>query len=193
MRRQYRRDETGSHGDRPRVLAISGSTRAASTNTALLRALAKVASSRLDIRLYGDLISLPIFSPDREGDLTPQPVLDLAAGIQAAEALLFSIPEYVHALPGGVKNAIDWMVSREEIIGKPIALVHGSHRGEEGLAQARRVLGTVSEGFREDIFLRLPVLKLSADEITALVTSDPHRAEVTAFLNALHQHIRGGR
>jgi NAD(P)H-dependent FMN reductase len=68
-----------------------------------------------------------------------------AAAVARADGLVIACPEYVRALPGGFKNAVDWLVSRDEIIVKPIALIHASHRGDDMLEQLRLVLGTVSE------------------------------------------------
>ncbi len=64
--------------------------------------------------------------------------------------------EYVHALPGAFRNALDWLEPRPEPIGKPIALLHASYRGEDALADLRRVLATVSDGFAPGIFARFP-------------------------------------
>nr|WP_244867646.1 NADPH-dependent FMN reductase [Vannielia litorea] len=103
------------------MLAVPGSARAASTNRAFLAALAELAPPELGISLWDGLAGLPIFSPDLEA-APPPPVRDWAAQVGRADGLLLAVPEYVHALPGGFKNAIDWLVSREEIIGKPVAL-----------------------------------------------------------------------
>ncbi|HHB81818.1 MAG TPA: NAD(P)H-dependent oxidoreductase, partial [Aliiroseovarius sp.] len=106
------------------MLAISGSLRAASTNTALLHALALSAPPSVRVELFDGLAGLPAFSPDLEGAATPQPVRRFAARIQAADGVVISCPEYARALPGAFKNAIDWLVSRDEIVSKPVALLH---------------------------------------------------------------------
>ena len=105
------------------IVAISGSTRSGSSNTALLKALSTYAPSGIGVELYSGLQTLPIFSPDLENTKTPEDILELCKLIADADGLVISSPEYVHAIPGGLKNAIDWLVSREEIIRKPIALI----------------------------------------------------------------------
>ncbi|WP_369808869.1 hypothetical protein [Phaeobacter sp. S60] len=60
-----------------------------------------------------------------------------------------------------MKNAIDWMVSRGETIGKSIALMHASRRGDDMLAQLRLVLPTISDQFRADPALRFTFSNLS--------------------------------
>jgi chromate reductase, NAD(P)H dehydrogenase (quinone) len=162
-------------------LAISGSNRAQSTNTALLRAVAKAAAPDHRITVFADLTSLPIFSPDMEGR-EPDPVLALARQIAQADGLIISSPEYVHAIPGGLKNAIDWLVSRDELMGKPIALLHASHRGEDLLAQLRFVLATVSDRFTLDPFLAFPLIKRSPEEIDAVLAQPENRASIADYL-----------
>ena len=102
---------------------------------------------------------------------------------------MIACPEYVHALPGGFKNAIDWLVSREEIIGKPIALLHASHRGEDVLRDLRRVLSTVSDGFLPGVFDRIPLHKSTPEEIAAICDRPEMRARLTGFLTTLRTHI----
>ncbi|MDR2330342.1 MAG: NAD(P)H-dependent oxidoreductase [Comamonas sp.] len=164
------------------LLAISGSARAASTNTALLRALGHIAPAGLAIEVFQDLAALPVFSPDLEGALTPAPVLAFVQQVQAADGLLISSPEYVRALPGGLKNAIDWLVSREEIIQKPVALVHASHRGDDMLADLRRVLSTVTAQFNGDLFLRVPLMKESTASVLQIVSGAEVYPEAQQFL-----------
>lgn len=164
------------------ILAISGSARRASTNTALLHALAQLAPSGTDIQVFSGIGALPVFSPDLEGTATPDSVLAFIEMISRADGIIISCPEYVRAIPGGMKNAIDWLVSGEAIIGKPIMLAHASHRGDDMLAALRVVLATVSSGFREEIFLRTPLVNKTQAEITAAFSREAIRAPAKAFL-----------
>jgi NAD(P)H-dependent FMN reductase len=165
------------------ILALSGSLRAASTNTALLHAFARRAAPRAQVTVYEGLGSLPIFSPDIEGPDPPPAVEALAAAVGAADGLVIACPEYVHALPGGFKNAIDWLVPRYEIVGKPIAILHASSRGEEGLTALRRVLGTVSENFHEDIFARFDLRRLSPAAVAAHLDAPAQAARLNDFID----------
>ena len=167
-----------------RILAISGSARAGSRSTALLRALAAVAGS---VQVMDDLAALPIFSPDLEGPPAPAPVEALLAAIAAADAVVICSPEYVRSFPGGLKNAIDWCVSRPEIIHKPIALLHASHRGDEMLTHLRRVLETVSSRFAPQVFLRLPLSALPETELAATLEDTETRQALRDFMAELTQ------
>jgi NAD(P)H-dependent FMN reductase len=172
------------------ILALSGSTRAASVNTALLRALARHAPRGVSVDLFDGIASLPIFSPDLEGPPAPPSVEAFAAAVARADGLVIACPEYVRALPGGFKNAVDWLVSRDEIIVKPIALIHASHRGDDMLEQLRLVLGTVSENFTADIFERFALKASTPGEIAAYFEAPEQAARLRAFLDQFAAHIR---
>lgn len=173
-------------------LALSGSLRAASTNTAALRAIACAAPAGVNVVLYEGLGDLPLFSPDREGPLTPRTVLDFAAAVAAADGLIIACPEYVHALPGAFKNALDWLVSRPELIGKPIALVHAAGRGEDVLADLRRVLATVSDRFAPDILLRVALHGRNPEQIAAALSAPAEAARIVDFLGVFAEFARSG-
>ncbi|KMQ74077.1 NADPH-dependent FMN reductase [Marinobacter subterrani] len=166
-----------------KLLAISGSARKASTNTALLRVMKSVAPDGLELSVFNRLDALPVFSPDSEDEATPLAVREFMEAVSAVDGIIISSPEYVRSIPGGLKNAIDWMVSRFEVIGKPIALVHASHRGDDMLASLRLVLSTVSDNFLEDIFLRIPSLGKSPEEIEELVWVPEYKSQISTFLS----------
>lgn len=87
-----------------RILAMSGSLRKESVNTALLRAAAKFAPDGVHIELYG-LSDIPLYNADLE---TPDSVAALRAAIADADAVLLANPEYNYGVSGVLKNAIDW-------------------------------------------------------------------------------------
>lgn len=167
-----------------KILAISGSGRAASTNTALLRAVAEIARPDHQVTVFAGTGSLPVFSPDLEPAPRPASVQNFADMIKESDGLIISSPEYVRAIPGGLKNAIDWLVSGEEIVSKPIALIHASHRGDDMLDQLRLVLSTVSQRFAPDLFLRFDIMKLSPQEISQRLTTEAKRAAIAEFLKS---------
>lgn len=147
-------------------LAVSGSGRQNSTNTELLRALARAAPAAHSIHVYADVARLPVFTPDLEDGPLPDPVQHLADLIRKCDGVIVSSPEYIRSIPGGLKNAIDWLVSRDEIITKPIVLLHASHRGDDMLDQLRTVLSTVSDRFNRDVFARFDLMKRTPEEIS---------------------------
>ena len=90
-----------------RVLTVSGSLRARSSNTEVLRALRLVAASQFSVTHYAGLATLPAFNPDLDEDGTPAPpsVQDLRNQIVNAQALVISSPEYAHGVPGSLTTS----------------------------------------------------------------------------------------
>lgn len=174
-----------------KILAISGSARETSTNTALLRVMKNLAPMGVELSVFHRLSALPVFSPDFEGEATPAAVREFVEAVSAADGIIISSPEYARSIPGGLKNAIDWMVSRFEIVGKPIALAHASHRGDDMLASLRLVLSTVSHNFLEHMFLRFPLIGKTPGEIDEFLRVPEHESQISKFLNnfvaAAHQ------
>jgi len=154
--------------EKPLVLyAICGSQRKASTNRRLLEALRDNAPAGVAIEISDLIGELPIFSPDREGESTPAIVETFAAKIRAADGIIVACPEYAHGLPGGLKNALDWLVSRDEVPFKPVMIAHASHRGDFALEQLTEVLRTMSFALVDGAFLRLPLLGKSDGALAA--------------------------
>lgn len=143
------------------VLLVSGSLRGASTNAALLRTAAAVAPAGVTTTLYEGLAELPHFNPDddAEGVEVPAAVTALRAQLGAADAVLFSTPEYAGALPGSFKNLLEWTVGGHEIYRLPAAWVNAAApgRGENADEQLRKVLGYVGADIAEDAVVRIAV------------------------------------
>ncbi|MEP3427307.1 MAG: NADPH-dependent FMN reductase [Roseibium sp.] len=165
-----------------KFLAVSGSGRQNSTNTELLRALARVAPSEHSIHVYADVARLPVFTPDLEDGPLPDQVQHLTRLIRECDGIIVSSPEYVRSIPGGLKNAIDWLVSRDEIISKPIVLLHASHRGDDMLDQLRTVLSTVSDRFNRNIFVRFDLMKRPPEEISEYLQQTGNEQKLRHFL-----------
>jgi chromate reductase, NAD(P)H dehydrogenase (quinone) len=125
------------------ILAISGSLRQVSSNTALLQAAILLSPIDVEMKLYEGLGNLPYFNPDLEPTEIPA-VMDLKAQMKWADGLLICSPEYAHGVPGVLKNALDWMVSDEDFAGKPIALLNASPRATHAQASLAEVLTTMA-------------------------------------------------
>lgn len=133
------------------ILAISGSLRAASTNSALVAALARNAPSGYHVTVYDGLGRLPIFNPDDEGERTPSEAANLIDAVTGADGIIVSCPEYAHGVPGGLKNALDWLVSRDAAVAKPAMLVHASARSLFARAALAEIMRTMSFAMYEDV------------------------------------------
>ena len=132
-----------------RILALSGSLREQSLNSAVARATAGLAPAGVDVEVYDRLGDVPLYDADLDvpGE-EPDAVRDLRERIRAADALLVVTPEYNGSVPGVLKNAIDW-ASRPPGGGAPLwgktAAVAGATTGQYGALWAqqdlRRILG----------------------------------------------------
>jgi chromate reductase len=89
------------------ILAISGSLRRNSINTAALRAAALAAArDGLVVRIDDSPRALPHFDPDLE-PFPPEPVLRFRQACANAAGVLLAVPEYTFGIPGAIKNALD--------------------------------------------------------------------------------------
>lgn len=121
--------------DKIKIIGFSGSLREGSFNTAALEAAKELCGDDAEIEIF-DISAFPPFNQDEERD-PPENVKKLKAAIRAADAVVFSSPEYNYSVPGHLKNVIDW-ASRpygdSAWDGKP-ALIMGASSGAIGTAR----------------------------------------------------------
>lgn len=163
-----------------RLLALSGSLRASSSNTRVLFAAAHLAPSGVLIEHYEQIGELPHFNPDLE-DNPPDSIVELRRRVSEAEGLLISCPEYARGIPGSFKNMLDWLVGSVDFPGKPVALFNTSPRASVAQAALTLVLETMSATIVRDacITLQLPGQHTDA----ASIADDPESAD--ALRNAI--------
>jgi NAD(P)H-dependent FMN reductase len=149
------------------ILAISGSLRALSSNTALLQAAALVAPPGIEIALYSNLGQLPHFNPDLDGNDVHPAVTDFRQRVKQADAVIFSVPEYAHGLPGVLKNALDWAVGSGEFVEKPVALFNASPRGTYAQGQLTETLTVMTARVLPGVTLPLTGNRTTAEQIAA--------------------------
>ena len=116
------------------LLLVSGSLRQASTNSAVLRTARADCAARADCVLYDGLADLPHFNPDDDLGPLPPAVVRLRDAVHRADGLLFSTPEYAGAMPGALKNLLEWMIGDEQprsIYEKPVGWINTSARGAQ--------------------------------------------------------------
>ncbi len=123
------------------ILAVSGSLRRTSLNSAALRAAARAAArSGIAVELDQSPRRLPAFDPDLEAD-PPLDVQRFRATCVRAQAVLFAVPEYAFGIPGAFKNALDWTVGSGVLYRKPVAVLSVAPQGRG--SQIRRALEQV--------------------------------------------------
>jgi chromate reductase len=178
------------------VIAVSGSLRRGSYNTATLRACQTLAPDGMSIEIFerDRLAAFPLYDDDVALAGLPEPVVDLRQRITAADGLLIANPEYNHSLSSVSKTMIDW-VSRppdQPFLGKPIAVVGastGPMGGPWGQYAVRQCFISL-EGLvmnRPEVFIKSAKTKF--DDAGKLTDTESTEA-LTVFLDAFAGWIR---
>jgi NAD(P)H-dependent FMN reductase len=179
-----------------RILLISGSVRNGSTNTAVLRTAAALAPDGVEAVLFDGILGLPHFNPDDDAEgAAPHPaVAALRRGIAEADAVLICTPEYAGALPGALKNLLEWTIGDAGTYRKPIGWINGSGPaaptgGADAHDSLRKVLQYAHADIVEPACVRVP-LERSAVGPDGLVTDPEARAGIARTLDELARHVR---
>src|SRR6059058_51876 len=132
-----------------RILAISGSLRRDSNNTALLRALRGEAPAGVEIELWHGLSEIPAYDADDDVVPGPDSVEAFRELVREVDGVFFATPEYNSSVPGALKNALDWAsrpLATNSFRNKPVAVISSS-AGAFGCvwaaAELRKVLGAM--------------------------------------------------
>jgi chromate reductase len=165
------------------VLAMSGSLRKESINSAICRAAARLAPEPLRVCVYDGLGALPLFNPDLEAS-PPAVVRDFRTAVGSARALLIASPEYAHGISGVMKNGLDWLVSFEGFVDKPVVLINVSPRARHAYESLREVLQTMSAKVVLEASVTLPLMGACVTE-DAMISSSEVGTKIRAALTSL--------
>jgi len=178
-----------------KIVAISGSLRAASTNTALVRAAAALAPKGMEVTVYDGLGNLPHFSPELDGDNAPAAVQSLRGLTGGADGILICTPEYAFGMPGSLKNALDWLVTSGELWRKPVVALSASPSalgGEKAHAALLLTLSALEADVVADGSLRVPFVTTKVTK-SGDVTDPATVLALKASLDALAQAVEAQR
>jgi chromate reductase len=171
-----------------KVFAISGSTRANSTNHNLIRAIAQLMKEDISIEVYEGINRLPHFDPGLIDASVPAEVAAFRKKLTAADGILICTPEYAHGVPGSLKNAIDWTVGSCEFSGKPTVLITASTDGTHGHAALLETLRVIEARSVDELQLlvRFARTKItSAGDINDTATLEDIKRVMTRFIKLL--------
>lgn len=172
-----------------KILAISGSLREKSSNTALMYAIIGLAPEHIKWGVYRGLGDLPHFNPDDDREEGPAAVRELRTQIQEADAVMICTPEYGNGVPGVLKNALDWLVSTTVFMNKPTAVISASPTpmgGDKAHASLLLTLRMIHAAIAEGGTLIIPHISLKMNE-DGRITDDGLLAEVHSLLQALER------
>jgi chromate reductase len=183
-----------------RVLGLSGSLRRDSYNTALLRHAGDLfKADGAELEIYQGLREIPAYDEDYDTEAAPESVSRIREAVRGADAVFFVTPEYNSSIPGGLKNALDWIsrpIATNPLRYKPVAVI-GASSGMFGAvwaqAELRKVLGAigarVSEGevavgnagerFDENGRLNEPNLEQEVREVITTLLADAQSAKTS--------------
>ena len=170
-----------------KILALSGSLRAASINSALLRAAVRLAPPDIAVAVYPGLGALPLFDPDHDAN-APRQVMLLRGAVADADALLIASPEYAHGVTGTIKNALDWLVSFEQFMNKPVAIINTSPRAHHADDALRETLKTMSADIIEAASVSIPLLGANLDDAGMAASPEVSRS-IRGALNEIQRAV----
>jgi chromate reductase, NAD(P)H dehydrogenase (quinone) len=184
------------------VLVICGSLRKGSYNAALARMLPALAPSGLSLRFAQSFADFPLYDADiQTASGFPSQVNAWAEAIRGADALIIVSPEYNWSIPGGLKNAIDW-VSRmkdQPFKDKPVALqsaaggILGGSRAQYHLRQCLTSIDAILFGRPEVIVTFAPQKfddkTLELNDATAIDLVKQQLAGFEAFVRRIAANV----
>ena len=184
-------------GETLNVLCICGSLRKASYNRMVMDALPALAPAHMKFSEAPSFSEFPLYNADlQESPGIPPAVTRLAEAVRAADGVIFNSPEYNFSIPGGLKNAIDWVsrVPDQPFANKPVAIQSasagslGGGRMQYDLRRAMQFLDAATLT-KPEIFIGNCMQKIDAK--TGQITDEPTvgfiRQQLAAFAKFIEQ------
>jgi chromate reductase, NAD(P)H dehydrogenase (quinone) len=178
------------------VLCLCGSLRKASYNRMVMNALPGLAPANLKLSEAPSFAGFPLYNLDVQEAGFPPGVQTLADAIRAADGVIFNTPEYNFSIPGGLKNALDWVsrVQNQPFAGKPVAIQSatngplGGGRMQYDLRRSMLFLDAVTL-VKPEIFIGNCSQKIDAKtgQITDQQTVEFIRQQLAAFAKFIEQ------
>ncbi len=171
------------------LLALSGSLRTESYNSAAIGALEELSPDHIEITV-GDVGMLPIFNPDLEHTKIAS-VEQLKDSLARSDGLVIASPEYAHGISGPMKNALDWLVSGDEFPGKRVMLINTSPRAIHAEQALREVIRTMSGIVVERAYVSIPLLGSNLNKSGIIQNTDlasALRAGLIEFCESINNH-----
>jgi chromate reductase len=196
--RNLRVSSGGKVSSMANVVSICGSLRKGSYNRMVLSALPGFAPAGMAIKEGPTFATFPLYDADLQNSSGfPRPVTVLADAIRGADGVIFCTPEYNFSLPGGLKNAIDWVsrLPNQPFAGKPIAITSaspgplGGGRVQYDLRRCMVFLDALTLN-KPEVFIGSAASKF--DEKSGAITDETTRGfikqQLEAFANFINRH-----
>ncbi len=180
-----------------KIVGISGSLRAKSFNSSLLRAAAELMPAGATLEV-ASIAGIPLYNFDVEAsDGIPAAVTVLKEKIAASDGLLIVTPEYNNSMPGVLKNAIDWM-SRppadvpKVFVGRPVAVI-GASPGPFGTILSQNAWLSVIRTLRMRPWFGARLLVSHADKVfneAGALVDEGVRKQLQTFLQGYTEFVK---
>lgn len=173
-----------------KILAISGSLRPNSSNSAIINKITEMVAAGVVIDSYNGLSAFSHFNPDLDNDTPPTEVIDWRNQLKNANAVLICTPEYAFGVPGSLKNALDWTVSSGEFVDKPVALITASSVGTNAHSSLLLTLGAISAKVADDAALLIPFVRTKVNSDGSITDTEvlvSLKKVLDALVNSIHQ------
>jgi chromate reductase, NAD(P)H dehydrogenase (quinone) len=178
------------------VIVICGSLRKGSYNAALARTLPSLAPAGMSLKPAPPWDKMPIYNFDLQNSSgIPAEVTVWGDAIRSADGVIIVSPEYNWSIPGGLKNAIDWVSRLKEVpfTNKPVALqsCSGGLLGGARMQYHLRMTLTTLDAFlfgKPEVFVNFSAKKF--DEKTLALTDQPTTDMVKQQLAGFEKFIR---
>ena len=177
------------------LLGICGALRRGSTNRLLLAEARRIFDPATFTE--GD-IRLPLFDEDIEtGPGIPESVQTLHRQIGAADAVVIATPEYNKSIPGGLKNALDWVSRVKGAVwrDKPVAIISAAD-GRAGGDRSQFALRLAMVPFRARVLPGPEVMVANsrhAFDDSGRLIEDSYTRALTDLMGLLHDEVRRSR
>lgn len=180
-----------------RFVVLLGSLRRGSYNAAIARALPALAPPEVTLEPLGSIGDFPIYDGDVEARGLPAAAMAMGAAIRGADGAIVVTPEYNYSIPGGLKNAIDWLsrLKPQPFVDKPVALASAS----PGMLGGARAQYHLRQTFvmlearvfnKPEVFVGLAHTKINAD---GALTDAPTREVIGKQLAGFAAFVRACR
>jgi chromate reductase len=176
------------------IVTLLGSLRKGSINAAVVRTLPELAPAGMTFAALPSVGDYPLYDADLQAEGFPAVVEAAAEAIRAADGVIIVSPEYNYSIPGGLKNALDWIsrLKGQPFAGKPVAIQSASG-GTLGGARMQYHLRQ-SLVFLDAHVLNKPEVMIGQgqskiDAATGKLTDEPTRQFITTQLTAFAAYI----
>lgn len=171
-----------------KVIGVCGSASVNSGNLSVLKYIKEYKKEEFNIELINDLTEYPHFKTALTDKNVPQKIIEFRNKIANADGVIICTPEYVFSIPSGLKNILEWSVSKTIFTDKPIGIITASANGEKGHEELKLIMSTIQAKFTDKTTLLIQGIKGKVDEEGSIINKNTE-IELRKFIQSLSSLI----